>query len=186
MITTTLAVLALAGGVSAGAGNAPSPNWQQDYAKALTVASSQRKPVAVFIGHGRLTQSIPPDAARLLKEKYVCVHLNTDTPSGKAMAGEFQLSEGLVISSPGGKYQALRHNGAVKGSDLTGQLTRYASAGEPSTTTTTGYSSTPVVVVGGTSNPGTIYQGGYGAPVYQPAPSYNYFSPYGGVCVGPR
>src|SRR5438874_7406511 len=51
MITTTLAVLALAGGISSG--NIPSgPSWQTDYAQAMTRASAERKPMAVFIGHG--------------------------------------------------------------------------------------------------------------------------------------
>ena len=103
MITTTLAVLALAGGLSAG--SIPTPNWQKDYAQALAVASSEGKPVAVFISQGNTTPGklvtegpIPSDAAKLLRDKYVCVYLDTATASGKAMADQFSLSEGLVIS----------------------------------------------------------------------------------------
>ena len=43
MITTTLAVLALAGGIGSGA--IPSaPNWQTDYAQAMKAASAEGKP----------------------------------------------------------------------------------------------------------------------------------------------
>lgn len=198
MITTTLAVLALAGGLSAG--NAPSPGWQKDYAAALSVASSELKPVAVFIGHGTTTPTkmvvdgtIPTEAVQLLREKYVCVFVDTETASGKELAGRFDLSEGLVISGPGGTVQALRHSGTVAGADLTGKLTRYATASQPATTVTTGYSSASVIYAGGCANGscGVIYQGGYSAPsppVYQAAPTYYYSNPFGSgpACVGPR
>ena len=198
MITTTLAVIALAGGLSAG--NIPSPNWQKDYAQALAVASSEGKPVAVFISQGTATPGklvtegpIPSDAAKLLREKYVCVYLDTETASGKAMANQFALSEGLIISSPGGKYQALRHNGSVSGNDLTGTLTRYAGAGTPTTTVSSGYSGDGVVVAAGGSSYGTsgvVYPGSYSAPTYQApvyqAPTYYYGGGFGPTCTGPR
>jgi hypothetical protein len=192
MITTTLAVLALAGGLSAG--NAPSPAWQKDYAQALTVASSELKPVAVFIGQGKTPPSkmvadgtIPTDAAKLLSEKYVCVFIDTDTAVGKDMAGRFDLTEGLVISSPGGKVQALRHNGNVAGADLTGKLTQFATTGQPATTVTTGVSA-GVIYAGGCANGscGVIYQGGYSAPAYQTAPTYYYSAPFGSSCPNGR
>ena len=182
MITTTLAFIALAGGYSAG--SIPSPKWELDYGKALTIASAEWKPVAVFIGQQKSTSAIPPEAAKLLREKYVCVHLNTDTAAGKAMAQQFQLVDGLVLSSPGGRYQALRHTGELKGATLTGTLTQYASAGDPTTTVSSG-GSTSVVAASGYSASGAVYQSGYSAPVYQAAPSYYYSSPYGGVCTGP-
>jgi len=205
MVTTTLAVLALAGGLSAGNAPSPSPSWQKDYAQALAVASSELKPVAVFIGHGTTTPTkmvvdgrIPTEAARLLRDKYVCVFIDTATPAGKELAGRFAVTEGLVISGPGGQVQALRHSGAVEGADLTGKLSQYATTGQPATTATTG------VVVGGDCANGTcgvVNQGGYAvpaaafqpAPVYQPVPTYRvapayYGSPFGGTpnCVGPR
>lgn len=172
MITTTLAVIALAGGL--GAGNVPSPNWQKDYSKALAVASSESKPIAVFISSGAATPArmvvdgrIPANAAQLLSEKYVCVFVDTDTESGKTLAGQFELTEGLVISGPGGQVQALRHNGAVAGAELAGKLTQFASTGQPTTTVNTGLST---------------YQ-----PTYRVAPTY-YVNPYGGAinCVGLR
>ena len=64
-------------------------------------------------------------AGELLGTSYVSVYVDTDTAAGKALAGEFGLSQGLVISSRGGKYQALRHTGTVTPEQLTGYLTSY-------------------------------------------------------------
>jgi hypothetical protein len=207
MITTTLAVLALAGGLSTG--NIPSPSWHKDYAQAMAVASSELKPMAVFISHGasmpgKLVSdgTIPAEAAKLLRESYVCVYLDTATAAGKDMAGRFDLSEGLVISSPGGGVQALRHSGSVSGIDLTGKLTQYATTSQPANTVTSGPPASSVIVSGGVP---TYTQAGYGyqpvyqaSPVYQAAPAYQaapvysqgypgyYASPFGGAtCNGP-
>ena len=192
MITTTLAVIALAGGLSAG--KVPSPGWQKDYAGALAVASSESKPVAVFIGRGQDTPekmvkdgTIPTESVKLLHDKYVCVYIDTDTAGGKELSGRFELTEGIVISGPGGKYQAMRQSGQVTGADLTGKLTQYASAGQPQSTVTTGVSSAPVIYAGGySSNNGVIYQGNYSAPVYQSSPLY-YSNPNAfGTCTSFR
>lgn len=138
MFTTTLAVVAVAG--TLGAGASPSPGWQSDYAHALTLAATEHKPIAVFIGPGGkpADKALSSDSTKLLHDGYVCLAVDTDTAAGKALAGKFALSEGLVISSPGGTYQALRHSGPVSGSDLTSKLNRYAAAGQPTTTTYTG------------------------------------------------
>jgi hypothetical protein len=179
MITTTLAVLALAGGI--GSGVLPStPSWQTDYAQAMARASEERKPMAVFIGHGAETFTqmladgkIPADAAKLLRDKYVCMYLDTGTAGGKDLAGRFEISEGLIISGPGGNLQAYRHNGAVTGTELTTQLTRYAGAGQPATTVTGGAPAVRYTV--------TPASGQY---VY---PSYNYSAPtFVPYCYGPR
>jgi hypothetical protein len=187
MITTTLAVLALAGGLSSG--NIPSsPSWQTDYAQAMTRASAERKPMAVFIGHGadRLKQmlaegAVSADAAKILQNSYVCMYLDTDSAPGKELAGRFQISEGLVISGPGGTTQAYRHNGTLTGAELTKQLSTFAVAGQPTSTISGG------VVVGGTTyqpapaSPRYVYPaGGYAYPAYQ-------FGGYPSInCVGPR
>jgi len=179
MITTTLAVLALAGGL--GSGVIPStPSWQTDYAQAMTRASEERKPMAVFVGHGAdsfqkmfADGKITAEAAKLLRESYVCMYLDADTATGKDLAKRFEIHEGLIISGPGGSHQAYRHNGTVTGADLTKQLTQYASAGQPTTTITGGVPAvrytTPSYTVVPTS----------GQYAY---PTYNY-SPY---CYGPR
>src|SRR5262249_26176454 len=112
MIATTLAVVALAGALNA----SPSTGWRTDYAQAVTAASAEKKPMVVLIGQGadrinRLVKdgTISSEAARLLRESYVSVYLDTETAGGKELANRFAISEGLVISGPGGSTQALRH-----------------------------------------------------------------------------
>jgi hypothetical protein len=185
MITTTLAVFALAGGI--GSGVIPStPNLQTDYAQAMNRASEERKPIAVFIGHGDASfqkmlveGKIPTDAAKLLRDSYVCLYLDADTASGKDLAGRFEISEGLVISGPGGSLQAYRHNGTVTGAELTKQLTQYASAGQPASTVNAGVSTGVRYVVGGCANGscGTTY-------TYVPS-SGQYVIPAGGYSSCP-
>jgi len=143
VVTTTLAVVALAGAL--GMGSSPSPSWQPDYAQAMATASAEQKPIAVFIGQGASKPtkmladgSIPQSAAQLLRESYVCLYVDTDTGAGKDLAGKLDIKEGLVISSPGGNVQALRHNGVVAGAELTKQLGQFAHAGQPTTTINTG------------------------------------------------
>ena len=187
MITTTLAVLALAGGL--GSETLPSiPSWDTDYARAMTRASGERKPLAVFIGHGAdncrkmlADGKIQSDAAKLLGSSYVCVYLDTDTSAGKDLAGRFELQEGLIISSPGGSHQAYRHTGTVSGADLTQKLTQYASAGQPTTTVAGG------VVIGTYSAPSytVVPSGQYVRPATY-YPTYGYQTTYGGTCYGPR
>jgi hypothetical protein len=101
--------------------------------------------MAVFIGHGADAHTkmlaegkISLDAAKLLHDSYVCMYLDADTANGKELAGRFEISEGLVISGPGGSLQAYRHNGTVIGTDLTKELTQYASAGQPTATVNAG------------------------------------------------
>jgi hypothetical protein len=176
----------------------------------MAVASSELKPMAVFISRGasmpgKLVSdgTIPAEAAKLLRDGYVCVYLDTETAAGKELAGRFDLSEGLVISSPGGSVQALRHSGSVSGTDLTGKLTQYATASQPTTTVTSGPPASSVIVSSGVT---TYPQAGYNyqpvyhaAPTYQSAPAYQqaapaysqtyptyYASPFGGAtCNGP-
>jgi hypothetical protein len=193
MITTTLAVLALAGSLTTGA--SPSPGWQPDYTQALTVASEQRKPIAVFIGQGsdKVKQMlsdgrISSDSVRLLRDSYIPVFIDTDTTVGRELSSRFELSEGLVISGPGGTHQALRHVGAIVGSDLTRQLEKYASAGHPATTVST-VNSSGVITAAGTS-PVIVSGSRIAAPTTSyviPTQQYFYGNSFPGVrCTGTR
>ncbi len=101
--------------------------------------------MAVFIGHGADTLkrmvadgAISADSAKLLAASYVCMYLDTDTPTGKDLASRFEMSEGLVISSPGGTVQAYRYTGAVPVATLTKELTSFATAGQATTTISAG------------------------------------------------
>jgi hypothetical protein len=157
MITTTLTFLAIAAGLDLGTNH---PKLQPDYAHAMTRASEDHKPMAVFIGHGSDTFKhmladgmISAESAKLLASSYVCVYLDTETASGKDWAGRFEMKEGLVISSPGGNVQAYRYSGTVPGTTLTKELTIYASAGQPATTVSAGAEAAkPYVIYSGCAN----------------------------------
>jgi hypothetical protein len=193
MFTTTLAALALAGGI--GSSVIPStPNWHTDYAQALSRSSAEGKPMAVFIGNGadRVAKmmadgTISGESARVLKTSYICVYLDANTESGKDLAGRFEITDGLIISSKGGNLQAYRHSGAIGAKELTNSLTKYADSAAPaSTASNTAYSATGSVVVGGypAARPATQYvypSGGYTYPSY----TYPQFGSYPAAnCTG--
>lgn len=144
MTTTILAVIALSGSLVPAAKS--DFQAQTDYGHALKVAATEKKPMAVLIGKGDAftkllaDKGLTEEAKKLLSEKYVCVAVNTDTTAGKDLAGQFGLADGgLVISSTGGTYQALRQSGAVTASELSRHVATYANGSEaPATTTTAG------------------------------------------------
>jgi hypothetical protein len=167
MLTATLAVVAMAGALSTGA--TPSPSLQTNYSEALTQASAGHKPMAVFLGHDAdkikrmITDgTISAEAAKILRDKYVCVCLDAEKGAGKDLADRVKMSEGLIISDSKGGISALRDRGTIKGDDLTRQLGQFA---DPAATTA----------------PRAVYAAPtYGTPVYggtyQTIPSYG--SPY--------
>ena len=117
---------------------------------------------------------------QLLGTSYVCVYVNTDTPEGKTLAGQFGLTQGVVISSKGGTVQALRHTGPVTGTDLTTYLTKYSSPTLAVTTTEQG----GVVTTSGYSPVAP----GYGYPAMGGCPNGNcgvryYYPAFGGGCA---
>ena len=177
MVTTILAVVALAGSLAPGA--KPEFQAQTDYSQALRQASNEKKPMAVLIGKGDVFAKMMKDAElsaeakKVLTEKYVCVSVNIDTEAGKTLAGQFQLTDGLVISSAGGTHQALRQAGTVTATELSKHATTYANG--PNIPTTTVTAGAPAV----STPPTYVYPaGGY----YQPAPVYpsGSFAPSGG------
>ncbi|MDY3551275.1 thioredoxin family protein [Gemmata sp. JC717] len=163
MTTTILAAIALSGVLAPAA----KPEFQAhtDYASALKRAASEGKPMAVLIGTGNPFAKVLNDAAmtdetaKLLRDKFVCVAVDTGTSKGAELASQFQLTDGLVISSTGGTYQALRQPGAVSAGDLANHLSTYASApNTPNTTVTVG---APEVTTGAphTAYPAPLYRG---------------------------
>jgi hypothetical protein len=153
MFVSSLAILALATGLDLGSNH---PKLQSDYYQAATRALEERKPMAVFIGRGADTfkrmltdGAISADAAKVLTASYICLYVDTDTASGKELAGRFDMNIGVVISGPGGNLQAYRHTGAVPGEALTKELAHYASAGQPATTVTAGAAASPRYISGG-------------------------------------
>jgi len=202
MTTTLLAALALAGSLAPGA--KPEFQVQTDYSQAMKVAAAEKKPMAVLIGKGDVFAKMMADsklsdeAKKLLTEKYVCVTVNVETEKGKSLAGEFQMNDGgLVISSAGGTYQALRQSGTVTPTELAKHVSTYASvAATPSTTvtagapvTTTSYYPTtyPTTIYGGQVITGGCSGGSCGGSVI-PAGGYIYPSTpfYGSSCPNGR
>jgi hypothetical protein len=179
MFTTTLAAIALAGGISSGV--IPStPNWHTDYAQAMSRSSAEGKPMAVFIGNGadRVAKmmadgTISAEAALVLNFSYVCVYLDSDTASGKDLAGRFEIKEGLIISSKGGNLQAYRHAGAISAKELTVSLSKYADSATPAVTASNNpYSTTGSVIVGG--YPATVAPQRAATQYVYPSSGYTY------------
>lgn len=137
MFSTSLAALAVAGALTAGSLSATHPAWQTSYRVALGQVAEQQKPLAVFIGRGeagyaRLVTDggLGADAAKLLKQGYVSLYLDVDTANGKQVAEAFKMTEGVVISDKTGGTMALRHEGTVSQTALTGYLQQYQT-GQP-------------------------------------------------------
>ncbi len=189
MTTTILAAIALSGSLVSTA--KPEFQAQTDYGQAMRQAATEGKPMAVLIGHGNTfakmmgDATLPEATAKLLRDKYVCVTVDVDTATGAQLASQFQLTNGLVISSAGGTHQALRQAGAVSTADLTKHAATFVGAsGTPATTVTVG---TPVVTSTSgytpiTPNFGTVIQSncaGGNCPTIQ---DY-YSSPSSGGCA---
>lgn len=170
MFTTTLAAIALAGGISSGV--IPStPNWHTDYAQAMSRSSAEGKPMAVFIGNGAdrvakmmLDGTISTETVRVLNTSYVCVYLDAKTENGKDLAGRFEIQEGLIISSKGGSLQAYRHSGAIGAKELADSLTKYADSVAPAATA----SNIPYSITG------SAVSGAYPQNYARPATQYVY------------
>jgi hypothetical protein len=177
MTTTILAALALAGSLAPAA--KPEFQAQTDYGQAMKAAATEKKPMAVLIGKGDLfakmmsDSTLTAEAKKLLADKYVCLTVDVSTEAGKSLAGQFQMTDGLVISSAGGSHQALRHPGAVTATELSKHTATYANVVTvPTTTVNAGapvqtsyypytYSSCP----GGNCG-NTIIPAGYSTPFY--------------------
>ena len=174
MITTILAAIALSGSLAPAA--KPEFAAQTDYGQALKLAADGKKPMAVLIGKGDAFAKLMADAGltaeakKVLSEKFVCVTVDVTTDGGKALAGQFQLTDGLVISSAGGNLQALRQSGAVSAADLTRHTAAYANVGgTPATTVTAGQ---PVVTSTSGYTPAAVYPAGT-APTFSSCPNGN-------------
>jgi hypothetical protein len=190
MTTTILALIALTGSLTAGAKLELSA--QTDYGQALKRAADEKKPMAVLIGRGNAfarlgaETGLPSESKKLLAEKFVCVSVNVDTDAGRELARQFQLTDGLVISSAGGSYQALRQEGAVSASDLAKHAAAYATAtGVPATTVTVGAAApvTSTSYASPVSGGWTPAPAGYSYPAYG---SYPVVPSYGSSCPNGR
>ncbi|HKB40389.1 MAG TPA: hypothetical protein VKD72_28425 [Gemmataceae bacterium] len=190
---TSILWMALAGLVS-GAELSPSSVWTDDYVQARRRGATQNKPLAVFLAPGKggwdkVTKEgrLSSEARRLLADRYVCVHIDTETERGRQLARDFDVSGkvGLVISDRTCKLQAFSHEGTLPSADLRSYLERYSAPGRVTETTETHASNrTSYAAPTGAapSTGGIIYPGaiqGWSQPNYGYVPS---FSRGGGGC----
>jgi hypothetical protein len=179
---TLMAVIALTTGLST-ANVQSNPAWLTDYGTARAHVTAVGKPMAVFVGSGQdgwskvvRDGSLSPAARKLLTEKYVCLYVNTETTSGRNLAGAFQVaSRGLVISDRAGTAQAYSLSGDLTGTELVQTLEKYSDREIRSTETV--IREAPVTV-----RPTVSYQvqPTYYAPQYVPqyVPQYRYPATY--------
>ena len=169
MFTTSLTAAILSGMLASG--SLDSPKWRTSYRDAASAATELRKPIAVFITTGSPAKlvkegTLGKDAARLLRDGFVPLTVDTTTAAGKELAKTFNLTEGLVISDRTGGVQALRHAGAVTDADLKGYLERFTAPTSVPTTEYRGAAVAPTVQPQYQIQP--QYQPQYAQPVYQP------------------
>lgn len=184
---TSIVWMALAG-LAPQAELAPSPNWTSDYVQGRRLGTVHNKPLAVFLtpgkgGWDKLSKegNLGKEAKRLLTDRYVCVHVDTDTERGRQLARDFEVSGGvgLIISDRTGQYQAFRHEGTLPGNDLKSYLERYSTAGRVAQTTETHESSRISYAAprgAASSTSGTVYPGaiqGWSQPSYGYVPSFS-------------
>lgn len=138
--------------------------WMTDYVQARKVATSEGKPLAVFVAPGKNAWgklsnagTLPDAVERSLSESFVRCFVDSTTPAGKRLADSLELNSGLglVISDRTGELMAFYHEGDLTNSLLTQYLQRY---GDPTWVVTTTE-----------TNPGHGHRGGSG---------------YGGACYG--
>jgi hypothetical protein len=147
------------------------PQWLQSYGEARSWAAERQKPLAVFIGSGvsgweKVSKdgNFDPKVYQLLKEKYACVYIDTDTETGKALAKRFEVEgKGLVISDKTGNTQAFHHSGDL-GPDLVAKaLVRYSNVDLAAATEGTAELESPPAVqmasYSGSCNYGTLSGG---------------------------
>jgi hypothetical protein len=138
MFTSLLIVLS---GLVAPVEKTEAPAWLTDYSKASQLVARANKPLAVFLGSkaDKLSRDgqLSSEAKKILADRYVCLHIDTTTVEGKALAGSFDMPSGLgiVISDRAGKNQAFRHEGDLEGATLVRYLSRYSDVGQTVRTT---------------------------------------------------
>ena len=126
--------------LSAVLGAAPAtlvPAWQHDYRLARELGEREHKPLVVVIGSGstdwaKLAKAAEQDETinPTLRNNYVCLFVDTDTPAGRQTAQSFEMNgPGLVISDRSGAVQAYRRAGKVPANELAQTLTSHADDG---------------------------------------------------------
>jgi hypothetical protein len=149
MLTTSITAVVLA---ALAAGSGPTSPWQTDYKSAVRMAADAKKPLAVFLGHGKNGPNylvrdggLGAKEVKTLTDNYVSVYVDVDSDGGKTLSASFEISEGVVISDRTGSLQAVLHEGTVSQTELNDYLTRYAEPTKVVTTTEFGGRRRPVL-----------------------------------------
>jgi hypothetical protein len=130
---TSVLLLALTG--MSPLNNNSEPVWLNDYSLACKQCEKSGKPLALFVGSGlagwnQLSREgqLSQESGEILTKKYVCLYLDTNQKAGSdlAIALEMPNQLGIVISDSTGRYQAFRHEGNLKATDLNRYLKRYS------------------------------------------------------------
>jgi hypothetical protein len=129
---TSLVGVALAAALSPAAN--PAPTWMTDYRQAREVGAREQKPLVVVLGSegspwAKLAKATEADPAlgAALRDKFVCLSVDTATEAGQSLARQFQIAgPGLVISDRSGAWQAYRTAGEVPADQLGRTLTAYS------------------------------------------------------------
>jgi hypothetical protein len=117
------------------AGQNATPSWLNSYGEAKQQGAAQKKPLAVVFGSGAngwtkvVREAIPTsEVMQLLADKYVCVYIDTASPTGKKIAQDFGVTGnvGMVISDRAGSLQAFWHQGDLTNKSMVRYLERFS------------------------------------------------------------
>jgi hypothetical protein len=131
---TSMVWMILVGAATPGE-RAKSPTWLTDYGQAQRQGKKLEKPLAVFLAPGKngwkklvRDGKFSEEALKELADGYVCVHVDTDTETGKKWAGEFEMRSGLglVLSDRCGEIQSFRNEGSLAAGELARSLERHS------------------------------------------------------------
>ena len=132
-MNTAILTIALVGAWLPGVNAVPA--WQVSYSQAQQQSSAQKKPLVVVFGSGpngwtKVIRADGPttEVTKLLSDNYVCFYVDTANASGKKLAHDFDISNGLglVISDRAGGMQAFWHQGDISNQNMATYLTKFA------------------------------------------------------------
>ena len=159
LMNTALISIALSVTLLSGPSNTPA--WQNNYAQARESGSAQKKPLVIVFGSSNfLATNANSDVAKLLSQQFVCVFVDTASPSGKQLAENFELDGGvgLVVTDRDCLSQAFWHQGVMENDLVLRTLRKYS---ERDVVVTTTEVSTPAPSLRADQ------------PAFQPAPIYD-------------
>jgi hypothetical protein len=129
MYTSLVLAVVMGPGVAPPTSIPETPTWQSDYVAARKRGSKDNKALAVFIGSGARgwekvcrESKLTPAVRKLLADHYVCVYVDAGEARGKRLADDFDMTQGLVVSTRDGESQAFRQTGRIGSKDLESTL----------------------------------------------------------------